>query len=74
MVRVATSTLWEKLGIELSRRDRAGAKRISEIMQRLGFERTTLRANEKLQVGYERMDGLDAAPRRRKVDHEPSPF
>jgi hypothetical protein len=51
--RVATSQLWELLGIIVDRRDRHGALRISEIMQRLGFKRTTVRINgESAQAGY----------------------
>jgi hypothetical protein len=59
-VRVATNALWEKLGIEPARRDRLGAKRISEIMQRLGFERVMVRDAGKVQVGYEREEALDS--------------
>ena len=50
--RVATNTLWEALGIENSRRDRQGATRVSEIMQRLGFRRTTVRLEGGVAVGY----------------------
>ncbi len=51
--RVTTTTLWEALTIPLERRDRYGALRISETMQRLGFKRTRVRpAGEELQVGY----------------------
>lgn len=49
---VATSNLWELIGIEASRRDRTGALRISEIMQRLGYERWKLRVEGKMVVGY----------------------
>lgn len=41
--RAPTSSLWDALGIETVRRDRYGALRISEIMQRLGFIRTKVR-------------------------------
>lgn len=51
-LQVATSELWQALGIETSRRDRAGAKRISEIMQRFGFERTNVRVGDWVGVGY----------------------
>jgi predicted P-loop ATPase len=51
--RVATSMLWEEaLHIPLERRDRPAAMRISEIMQRLGFKRTTVRAEDTVQAGY----------------------
>lgn len=63
-IRVATSILWEKLGIEVARRDRTGAKRISEIMQRMGFEATRVREDGKVQVGYERKTPLEQHSRR----------
>jgi hypothetical protein len=45
--------LWEEaLHIPLERRDRPAAMRISEIMQRLGFKRTTVRAEDTVQAGY----------------------
>jgi predicted P-loop ATPase len=51
--RVVTSFLWDSLGIEPSRRERKYQTRLSEIMQRLGFERTRVRpAGEQVQVGY----------------------
>lgn len=61
--RIATNTLWEALGIENSRRDRLGATRIAEIMQRLGFKRTTVRLESGVTVGYitdnpEKLDNL----------------
>jgi predicted P-loop ATPase len=40
---VTADVLWGIVGVSLERRDRAGAKRISEIMQRLGFVRKTVR-------------------------------
>jgi hypothetical protein len=40
---VAIDLLWESLGIsEKSRRDRSGGARIAQIMQRLGFYRSTV--------------------------------
>lgn len=51
-VQVTTDALWNILGIEVARRDIGGARRISEIMQRLGFERAKVRGDEKVQVGY----------------------
>jgi predicted P-loop ATPase len=51
--RIATDALWDALGIEAARRDRYGALRISETMQRLGFVRTRLRLPEVgVVVGY----------------------
>lgn len=51
-IQVATAQLWEVLGIEPARRDRLGAKRISEIMQRMGFLRANVRIDDKVQTGY----------------------
>lgn len=51
--RVVTTALWDALEIPIDRRDRKGQIRLSEIMQRLGFERTRVRpAGELVQVGY----------------------
>lgn len=51
--RIATDVLWEALGIEAGRRDRAGSARIVEIMERLGFRSTTVRlSGEDPQRGY----------------------
>ncbi len=49
---IVTDLLWNALGVEMSRRDRVGALRLSEIMQRLGYTRTRIRVGEKTQVGY----------------------
>jgi predicted P-loop ATPase len=49
---VATDVLWEALGIEVARRDRTAALRISEVMQRLGYERTKVTVEKKLVRGY----------------------
>jgi predicted P-loop ATPase len=53
-VRVATDQLWTALGIEAGKRDLSGARRISEIMQRFGFERTRVMVEGKTRVGYVR--------------------
>lgn len=53
-VQVATAVLWDVLGIEAARRDRPGAKRISEIMQRMGFERATVWVEDRACTGYVR--------------------
>lgn len=53
-IRVATTTLWEALKVEIGYRDRYGQRRISEIMQRMGFVRKNVRFDGKVQVGYER--------------------
>lgn len=51
--RIVTSLIWDALGIQVDKRDRFGALRISEIMQRLGFRRTRVRPQgEDVQVGY----------------------
>ena len=51
-LRVATNTLWEILCLPMERRDRFAAIRLSEIMQRLGFTRTTIRVGEQVHRGY----------------------
>lgn len=58
-VKVATSSLWMRLGIEPARRDMFGARRIAEIMQRFGFKRTRIFVEGKTQVGYARHAPLD---------------
>lgn len=51
--RIQTKLIWEALQIEPARRDRLGALRISEIMQRLNYVRTRVRTpTDGLQVGY----------------------
>jgi len=51
--RVAANTLWDSLGIQVERRDRGGALRIADVMQRFGFKRTTVRiGKESPQTGY----------------------
>lgn len=50
--RVAATALWAVLNIASERQDRSGALRISDIMQRLGFKRTTVRTGEGVQTGY----------------------
>lgn len=70
-VRVATSLLWGGLGIEPSRRDRQGARRISEIMQRLGFERGTVWDDGKAQSGYLRNKPLLVGPKPKLKDKPP---
>jgi predicted P-loop ATPase len=52
-LQVATDTLWTVIGtVDVSRRDRMGARRISEIMQRLGFTRTSIYVEKKVVNGY----------------------
>jgi hypothetical protein len=51
-IRIALDTLWSGLMIEEGRRDRSGGIRISEIMQRLGFLRTTIWVEGKAVRGY----------------------
>ncbi len=51
--RIQTKVLWETLAIDPAKRDRLGSMRISEIMQRLGYERTRVHSKEfGVQVGY----------------------
>lgn len=57
---IATDTLWELLGIETAHRDRMGALRISEIMQRFGFKRWKVRVDGGQVSGYvQEQAGLD---------------
>jgi predicted P-loop ATPase len=58
-VQVITDVLWNHLGIEVARRDLPSARRISEIMQRLGFERAKVRGDGKVQVGYIKVSAQD---------------
>lgn len=51
-IRVATNKIWEVLGIPVDRRDRGSSLRISEVMHRLGFKRTTVRYEDSIQTGY----------------------
>jgi predicted P-loop ATPase len=75
--RVTTEALWNALNIQVDRRDRFGALRISEIMSRLGFKRTRVRPHgEEVQVGYIQMDDtfdVEAAelPDDEKMEREP---
>ena len=51
--RVVTTFLWDSIGVLPDRRTRRDQLRLSEIMQRLGFERTRVRpVGEQVQVGY----------------------
>lgn len=50
--RIATTLIWDAFGIPSDRRDRPGAIRISEIMQRLGFKRGRVTHDGEKQVGY----------------------
>jgi predicted P-loop ATPase len=54
--RTSTSDIWAKLGIPAERRDRHAQLRISEIMQRFGFERTRVRKDGELQVGFAQVE------------------
>ncbi len=55
--RVATRELWDALGIPIERRDRGSSLRVSEIMHRLGFERTRVRTmSDFVEVGYLQRD------------------
>jgi predicted P-loop ATPase len=50
--RVSAEGIWNGLNIPLERRDRPGSLRISEILHRLGFKRTTVRVDNVVQTGY----------------------
>lgn len=51
--RVVATFLWDSIGVLPDRRGRRDQLRLSEIMQRLGFERTRVRpVGEQVQVGY----------------------
>ena len=50
--RVSNNRLWDALGIQMERRDRPAAMRITDIMHRFGFKRGTVRENEKLVPGF----------------------
>ena len=67
-VQVATSALWDALGITPAHRDLFGAKRISEVMQRFGFERCKVRGDGKVQVGYARATPFGSGQRSAKLD------
>jgi predicted P-loop ATPase len=57
---ITAKALWEVLGVSVERRDRMGSRRIAEIMQRFGYERTTIRgADGKVQTGYVRYGNED---------------
>jgi predicted P-loop ATPase len=52
-LQVAADALWGAVGtVDVSRRDRAGARRIAEIMQRFGFVRTNVYVEKKVVTGY----------------------
>ena len=56
----ATGAIWDTLGVEMARRDRAGSNRISEILHRLGFRTKRLWIDGKTVVGFEgEAEGLD---------------
>lgn len=51
--RIAVDDIWDALAIETVRRDRMGGSRIADIMQRLGFRRTTVRSSDgRIQAGF----------------------
>lgn len=68
--RVSASALWMALGILTDRQDRAGALRISQIMQRLGFTRTTVREEGAPTTGYVGPDSDDALDVKSDDEHE----
>jgi hypothetical protein len=70
--KVTAEGLWTTLGIPVERRDRYGAKRISEIMQRMGFERRSVRDGDRVLMGYARRgEGEIGGAAREKAPDEP---
>lgn len=68
-IHVATMDLWSALGIATAHRDLYGAKRIAEIMQRFGFERTRVNVDGKTHVGYARQGAMPVnGPRTSKAE------
>ena len=61
---VQVSLLWDLLGIPAERRDRRGAMRIAENMQRLGFVRSTTKDDESKKVRSYPSPRGHLAPRR----------
>jgi hypothetical protein len=51
-IRVPLSEIWEVIQPDITRRDRSGGIRISEIMQRLGYERGTMRVGGEVIRAY----------------------
>jgi predicted P-loop ATPase len=69
---VTADACWIACGVTSDRRDRFGAKRISEIMQRLGFTRCNVWDEKaKRQVTGYRKDGVPVRP---KEPEAPTPF
>lgn len=56
MRRVPTSDLWQAIGVPIERQDRVGQLRISEIMQRFGFKRTTVRVEGAVRTGFKQVE------------------
>lgn len=55
--RLAPDQIWELIGIPTERRDERGQRRITEIMQRLGFRRMTVMVEGKIVKGWGRGAG-----------------
>lgn len=72
-IQVATTLLWDALGIEVARRDRLSARRISETMQRLGFVRTKIRVEDNVVWGYVKQGPLPGLPVSHKVQASAEP-
>lgn len=70
--RVHTTVLWDVIGTPVERRDRYGAVRISEVMQRLGFERTVLRIDGIISRGYKQVGELEIS--RKPGEDDVPPF
>ena len=68
--RVSTAALWIALGISTDKRDRYHATRLSAIMQRLGFTRTTVREDGKPTAGYIGLPGDERLALSADDEHE----
>jgi predicted P-loop ATPase len=63
LLRVPTQLVWGSVGVSTDRQDRSGSMRITDIMQRLGFQRTHVRVEGIVQVGFIGTgDGLELLP------------
>lgn len=73
---LAASAAWDALHVPIERRDRLGALRLSEILQRFGWARQSVRVNGIVQTGYVKETQTcagDAAAENNAIA-EPPPF
>jgi predicted P-loop ATPase len=66
--RVQTATLLDALGLLPAHRDRTAALRVSQIMQRFRFTRTSVRVDGVLATGYVSQEGSDQALTLKETD------